>query len=335
MAQNYRSLVAKNPNNNIDDIGNIHCKWEVRNLAETPAQHVQIHVNYSSINYKDALAITGKGKILRKLPLAPGIDACGTVIKSNSPLWKAGDHVLVTGCGLGESTDGGLSEYITVPEEWVIRKPSKLSLKECMILGTAGFTAGLALHQLQKNDLTPTSGEVIVTGASGGVGSLSLLLLKSFGYKTVGLTRKESSIQLLKGFGADRVEILPTQAQSFRPLESAKWAGAIDNVGGNILESLLPHMQPHSSEASIGLAQSPKLATSVFPLILRGVNILGISSSTCPRPLREIIWQELNEAKVDWAKALEHTLTPEEVIPYAEQMIAGKTHGRAIVDMTH
>ena len=334
MAQNYRSLLAKNPNNDIDNIAQIQCEWVLRPIPEVPTGSVQIHVNYSSLNYKDALAITGKGKILRHLPLVPGIDACGTVVKSKSSLWKEGDHVLVTGCGIGEHTDGGLSEYLTVPEDWVISKPSKLSLKECMILGTAGFTAGLALHQLQKNDLTPESGEVIVTGASGGVGSLSLLLLKSYGYRTVALTRKISSENLLKSFGADRIELVPETPQKLRPLESGKWAAAIDNVGGHVLEALLPQMLPHSSIASIGLAQSAKISTTVFPFILRGVNILGASSGTCPRPLRERIWQELNDASVDWTKALSRTLTPDEVIPYAQSMIAGTTYGRAIVDMT-
>ncbi|MBY0316867.1 MAG: YhdH/YhfP family quinone oxidoreductase [Bdellovibrionales bacterium] len=334
MAQKYRSLMAQNLENNIDDIAHIRCEWVLRPIPEVPAGSVQIHVNYSSINYKDALAITGKGKILRHLPLVPGIDACGTVVKSHSPLWKEGDHVLVTGCGIGEHVDGGLSEFITVPQEWVIAKPSKLSLKECMILGTAGFTAGLAVHQLEKNDLSPQNGEVIVTGASGGVGSLSLLLLKSLGYRTVALTRKKTLEALLKSYGADRVEIVPETPEKLRPLETGKWAGAIDNVGGQILENLLPQMLPHSSIASIGLAQSAKISTTVFPFILRGVNLLGASSGTCPRPLREKIWQELNDASVDWSKALTQTLTPEEVLPYAESMIAGKTHGRAIVDMT-
>lgn len=333
MVQKYQALVARNSKNDIDDIQNISCAWEECKLPELSAGQVQIHVNYSSLNYKDALAITGKGKILRRLPLTPGIDACGTIIKSMSTLWKEGDHVLVTGCGLGETVNGGLSEMIVVPENWVIHKPSHLSLKECMILGTAGFTAGLALHQLQKNGLRPEQGEVIVTGASGGVGSLSLLLLKSLGYTTVALTRKNN--ELLKSFGADRIEILDPGAAPSKPLESARWAAAIDNVGGSVLENLLPQMQPHSSIAAIGLAQSAKIATTVFPMILRGVNLLGISSATCPRPLREQIWEELNVSKADWSKALAHTLTPDQVIGYAQSMIRGETYGRTIVDLTH
>lgn len=333
MSHKYRALSCSNSSGDINDLASIQSRWIEKTLPPVPAGHVQIHVNYSSLNYKDALAITGRGKILRHLPLTPGIDACGTITHSESSLWQQGEHVLVTGCGLGETVDGGLSEFITVPEGWVIRKPSHLSLKECMILGTAGFTAGLALHQLQKNGLRPDQGEVLVTGASGGVGALSLLLLKSLNYKTVAWTRKENSF--LKTLKVDHVEVPPMEFKKSKPLESAQWAAAIDNVGGQFLQQILPAMRPHSSVAVIGLAQSSELHTTVFPFILRGVNLLGISSATCPRLLREQIWHEINSITVDWTQALSQTLTPELVIPYAESMIRGETWGRTVVDMTH
>lgn len=325
-------LLATNPSRSIDDISSITCAWTTTPLLELPKDHVRIAVHYSSINYKDALAITGKGKILRHLPLTPGIDASGTIIESHSFDYKVGDEVLVTGCGLGESSHGGLAQVVDVPHSWVITKPKGLSLKEVMVLGTAGFTAGLALHQLEHNGLTPSTTPVLVTGSTGGVGSLSLLMLKKKGYTTEAWTRKESPF--LKTIGADTITNIKDLNTQTRFLEKSTWSACIDNVGGSILSYILPRMAPHSGVASIGLAQSAQLETSVFPFILRGVNLLGISSSTCPRTLRETIWKEIANLHCDWNVCLQNTLQPQDVISFAQEMISGKTLGRAIVDFT-
>ncbi|MBY0384931.1 YhdH/YhfP family quinone oxidoreductase [bacterium] len=328
----FAALVASNNSGNIDDFSSIRCSWQERSLPELASDEVQIEVYYSSLNYKDALAVTGSGKILRKLPLVPGIDATGIVLKSRSEKLKAGDKVLVTGCGLGENRDGGLAQIITVPASWVVSLPSSLTLESAAILGTAGFTAGLALHQLEKNDLTlQTDLPVLVTGATGGVGSLSLLMLRQKGYKTMAWSRKLQLTEQLKKWGADEVLAPPTS--NARPLESAKWSAAIDNVGGEILARLLPSIKPHGSVASIGLAQSAEIHTTVFPFILRGVNILGISSGTCPRPLRELVWQNISQIKVDWSLAKTAELGRSQVFDYCQKMIRGETIGRCIVNL--
>lgn len=330
--KSFVALVASNNSENIDDFSSIRCTWQQRSLPEINESEVQIEVYYSSLNYKDALAVTGSGKILRKLPLVPGIDATGVVIKSRSPEFKEGDPVLVTGCGIGEHRDGGLSQILNVPASWVIPLPSGLTLESAAILGTAGFTAGLALHQLEKNDLTSQADlPVLVTGATGGVGSLSLLMLKQKGYKTLAWTRKLQSSEQLKKWGANEV-VAPPSTPS-RPLESAKWSAAIDNVGGEILAKLLPAVKPHGSVASIGLAQSAELHTTVFPFILRGVNLLGISSGTCPRSLRELVWQKISQTNVDWALAKTAEIGRAQVFDYCQKMIRGETMGRCIVNL--
>lgn len=330
--KSFFSLVASNLSGNIDDFSSIRCAWQERTLSEVPENEVQIEVHYSSLNYKDALAVTGSGKILRHLPLVPGIDATGIILKSRSPHFKEGDKVLVTGCGIGEHRDGGLSQILTAPANWVVPLPPSLSLESAAILGTAGFTAGLALHQLEKNDLSPqTDLPVLVTGASGGVGCLSLLMLKQKGYKTMAWSRKLDLIEQLKKWGADDV-VNPSSTPS-RPLESARWSAAIDNVGGDILARLLPSVKPHGSVASIGLAQSAELHTTVFPFILRGVNLLGISSGTCPRPLREVVWQKIAQTKVDWSLAKTAEIGRSQVFDYCQKMIRGETIARCIVNI--
>jgi acrylyl-CoA reductase (NADPH) len=203
-----------------------------------------------------------------------------------------------------------------------------------MILGTAGFTAGLALYQLEKNDLRPEIGSVLVTGASGGVGSLSLLLLKNKKYLATAWTRKKEQFPWLEKIGAEKIEDVSGFDWKTRPLESAQWAAAIDNVGGEILSYVIPRIAPHGNVASIGLAKSAELKGTVFPFILRGVNLLGISSATCPRPLRETIWRLLDETSAPWGDALTATLTPQELPSYARKMVEGRTTGRAIVKMS-
>lgn len=339
--KSYLCLKASNASGNPDEFNSLRCDWVPQTPPELKNDDVQIEVHFSSLNYKDALAVTGGGKILRKLPLVPGIDASGVVLKSRSSQFREGDAVIVTGCGIGESTDGGLGQVITVPASWVIAKPASLTLETAAILGTAGFTAALAIHQLEKNDLKPEELPVLVTGATGGVGSLSLLMLAQKGYKTVAWsrksfahqdsTRKENTQELLKKWGAGTVQAPPTKAS--RPLESATWSAAIDNVGGTVLSNLLPQIKPHGSVAAIGLAQSPQLQTTVFPFILRGVNILGASSATCPRPLREKVWQLIDELPCDWARVKTVDLGRSQILNHCQKMIRGETFGRSLVHM--
>ncbi len=302
-------------------------------ISELTSGDVILRAEYSGINYKDALAVTGKGKILRKLPLIPGIDVSGVVLESQNPRFKKGDPVFINGCQLGELLCGGFSEVLRVPAEIVLKIPDGLESREAMILGTAGFTAALAIHQLEKNGLRPEKGDVLVTGASGGVGSLALSFLNQLGYETEAWTRRKEHEEWLFACGASRVTSLIEKDWNTRSLESVVWAGAIDNVGGKTLSFILPRIDLWGSVASIGLAQSDKLDTTVFPFILRGVNLLGVSSNNCPFTLREKIWQDI--ASKMKPKNLDHIVSEEvtlkDVVRMSEKIIEGNHLGRILV----
>jgi len=262
-------------------------------LADLTAGEVVIRVRYSGINYKDALAATGAGKILRRFPLVGGVDLAGEVVSSEVSTFRAGQEVLVTGCGLSENFDGGFAQYARVRAESVLAIPSGLSAYECMALGTAGFTAALALHRMEQNGQAPDQGEILVTGATGGVGSLALDMLQGRGYRAVALTSKQNQTEYLTTIGASRTVLRHDVAFTKRPLEAAQWAGAIDNLGGEALDWVLRSTREFGNVACIGMAQSADLNTNVFPLILRGVNALGINSVLVPSELRRLIWQRL------------------------------------------
>jgi acrylyl-CoA reductase (NADPH) len=262
-------------------------------LAELSPGEVVIKVTHSGINYKDALAATGAGKILRRFPLVAGIDLAGEVVSSEVAEFRVGEWVLVTGCGLSETFDGGFAEYARVRAESVIAIPAGLGPFECMALGTAGFTAALALHRMEQNGQSPEQGEILVTGATGGVGSLALDILSKRGYPTVALTAKQDRAEYLTQIGATRILMRGELAFTKRPLEAMQWAGAIDNLGGDVLDWVLRSTKEFGNVACIGMAQSAELNTSVFPLILRGVAALGINSVVVPARLRKLIWQRL------------------------------------------
>jgi len=259
---------------------------ETLTLNQLSAGDIVIRVRWSSLNYKDALAATGEGKILRTSPLNGGIDAAGTVIHSNHPGIKIDQAVLVTGYGLSQTHDGGYADYIRVPGEWVIPLPNALDPRSAMILGTAGLTAALALHRLELNGVAPTSGPILVSGASGGVGSIAINLLSDQGYQVIALSGKPDQHGYLKRLGADDVLLRTNMDFSHRPLQKARWAGAIDTAGGAILDWLISTTQPWGCIASIGMAAGTTLNTSVMPFILRGVGLLGITSAGCPTELR-------------------------------------------------
>ena len=254
---------------------------------------VVIRAKYSSINYKDALAATGKGRILRKSPLNGGIDVAGEVVSSDDSAFAPGDEVVITGCGLSEDYDGGYSEYVRARPEWVIPLPEGLSLRDTMALGTAGFTAALAIHRMEHNGLTPGQGEVVVTGATGGVGSIAVNMLADLGYDVVGVSGKPEAGEFLASLGATRTLARGDIDYGRRPLEKALWAGAVDNVGGEMLAWLTRTTNWWGSIASIGLAGGHELNTTVMPFILRGVNLLGVNSVATKREQRLEVWRRL------------------------------------------
>jgi putative YhdH/YhfP family quinone oxidoreductase len=302
---------------------------------ELSAGEVTIATHYSSVNYKDALAGTGKGKILRRFPLNPGIDAAGLVIESQDERFHPGQEVLVTGCGIGENDDGGYSPYVRVKADSVVPKPEGLSLKEAMILGTAGFTAALALQRLLQNGQTPEMGPILVTGASGGVGSFATQIFSQAGFEVHALSGKTEMHDYLKNLGAKQILTPQELKLGSKPLESVRFGGAVDNVGGELLAQVLAHTQLWGSVAAIGLAGGVEVHTTVMPFILRGVSLLGTSSNNTPMPLRRVLWDKLGSA---WKpKNLEkiHTRTVglKDLPSVFEDLLARRQHGRVLVDV--
>lgn len=270
-----------------------HAGFESLQIDDLSAGEVVIRVAWSDINYKDALAATGTGRILRRFPLVGGVDLSGTVVTSTDPRYTPGQAVLVTGCGLSETLDGGYADYARVRGESVIPLPAGVTLRTAMALGTAGFTAALAIHRMEHNGQTPARGPIAITGASGGVGSVAIDMLAARGYEVVAITSKAESADYLLGLGAHSVLLRSEIDTGGKPLERARWGGAIDNVGGELLGWLLRSTDSWGNVASIGLAGGATLNTSVMPFILRGVNLLGINSSATLRDTRLAVWQRI------------------------------------------
>ncbi len=304
-------------------------------LDDLDPGEVVIQTHYSAVNYKDALAAMGAGKIVRRFPCVGGVDVAGVVQSSSDARFKVGDAVLVTGYDMGVAHDGGFAEYARVPADWVVPLPPALSLFDAMALGTAGFTAALAIHRLEQNELAPQKGKVIVTGATGGVGSLAIQMLSQLGYHVVALTGKDSEHEYLKALGAS--EILPrseVDLKSTRPLEKAQWAGALDAVGGDTLAWLTRSMQLDGAIASFGNAGGVELHTTVFPFILRGVKLLGVDSAATAMPLRKQVWQRLaGELKPRRLAQLAHTVPFEKLPEVFPKMLHGETRGRTVVQI--
>lgn len=303
-------------------------------LDDLTLGEVVVRVAYSGLNYKDALAVTGKGAIARGYPRTAGIDLSGVVETSTDPAYRPGDRVLATGANLGESLDGGLAERARVPAAALLPLPRGLSLLEAMALGTAGFTAALALRRMLENHQNPELGTVAVTGASGGVGGIALGLLKRTGFGTAAITGKPELAAYLRELGADEVVARDSLATGGKPLETAVWGGAIDNLGGETLSYLTRTVKPWGNIACIGLAQSAALDTTVMPLILRGVSLLGIHSVNVPRPWRLAVWEKLaGEWKPhDMERLIVRAVIGLEEVPQAcEELIAGRARGRYVV----
>jgi NADPH2:quinone reductase len=294
---------------------------------------VVIRVSHSTINYKDALAATGAGRIARKLPIVGGIDLAGTVVDSKVSAFAEGDIVLVNGCGLSETRDGGYAEYARVPADAVVPVPEGLTAADAMQLGTAGFTAALAIHRMEQNDQKPENGPIVVTGATGGVGSLAIDMLDGRGYEVVALTGKSEQVDYLKSIGARRVLIRGEVDFGKRPMEKAQWAGAVDNLGGEALAWLTRTVGYGGNIASVGLAASHELSTTVMPFILRAVCLLGINSVETPRDLRLAVWNRIaSDLKPRHLDAIATSTIDFDALPGAFQdFIDGKVTGRTLV----
>lgn len=296
---------------------------------------VLIRVKYSSVNYKDALAGTGKAQILRRSPLVGGIDLSGEVVESSHSNFSQGDLVIVNGSGLSEVHDGGYAEFARVPAEWVVPLPAGLTLAQAMIIGTAGFTAALSIHVLQQNYQKIEDGPIVVTGASGGVGSFSIDLLHKLGYETIAVTGSEDAHDYLYELGADKVVAREKIHIGENVLEKTRWAGAIDNVGGDTLSALVRASKPWGNVVSVGIAGGVKFDLSAMPFIIRGVNLLGVSSSNCPQPLRKKIWNRLGDDlhPKHIAKIKSHTVKLEDLPEIFEKLLSNDIRGRVLVEI--
>lgn len=300
-----------------------------------PDGALTVAVAYSSLNYKDALSATGGPGVTKTYPHTPGIDAAGTVLESRDDRFSVGDEVIVTSYDLGMNTPGGFGELIRVPAEWAVPLPDGLGLREAMVLGTAGLTAGLCLDALLAHGLEPEGGPVVVTGASGGVGSMAVALLAHLGFETLASTGTEAAHGWLRKLGAS--DILPRSElgeATERPLLKARFAGAIDTVGGEPLSNIVKSLHPRAAVAACGLVAGPELSLSVFPFILRGVSVLGIDSAACPMDVRRRVWKKLARAwKVDLSVATRE-VTLDELSGVIDEILAGETQGRVLVKVS-
>ncbi|NLA66661.1 MAG: YhdH/YhfP family quinone oxidoreductase [Gammaproteobacteria bacterium] len=305
---------------------------EMLSLDALAPGEIVLRTAFSSVNFKDALAGTGRGRILRRFPLVGGIDVAGHVVASRDPAFQEGDEVLVTGCGLSETRDGGYAEYARVESRWAIPLPRGLTLRESMVLGTAGFTAALALLRMTENRQHPGLGPLAVTGATGGVGSLAVDIFSSAGYEVHAVSGKPEQAAYLESIGAARVvarDVLGTT----RPLESARFGGGLDNVGGPMLASLLAQTVPYGNVASAGLAASHDLPATVMPFIIRGVSLLGVASAGTARDIRDEVWRRLAS---DWKprhldRICSREVTLDELPATFDRMLAGGSLGRTLV----
>lgn len=306
-------------------------------VSELPEGDVLIRVEYSSINYKDALSASGNKAVTRMYPHTPGIDAAGKVVESSSENFDEGDEVVVTGYDLGMNTAGGFGQFVRVPAAWIVPLPDALSLKDAMVLGTAGITAALCVEKLIVNGLSPSQGEVLVTGASGGVGIIAVSLLEKLGFDVIASTGKEEAKAFLKEMGAtnilDRNELIDSNQ---KPLLRERWAGAVDVVGGDTLFNVIKSLKYGGSVASCGLVQSPMFNASVLPFILRGVNLLGVDSVELPLEIKTRVWKLLS---TDWKlknlNRIAHEIGLDQLQASLNQVLQGQSQGRFVLNLNY
>ena len=313
----------------------IHAGFVECTLDELDPGEVVVEVAYSDVNYKDALAATGKGRILLRPSCIGGIDLSGTVVSSSDARFKPGDAVLATGHELGVKHHGGYSQYARLPADWLVPLPQGMTLFEAMALGTAGFTAALGVVRLEQNGLRPENGPVIVNGATGGVGSVAIDVLARLGYHVVALTGKESEKDYLERLGAREVMLRSSlELGNIKPLGKMTWAGAVDNLGGDMLAWLVSTMKVGGTVASVGLAASHTLNTTVFPFILRGVSLLGVDSVNCPMPLRQEVWRRLaSDMRPPHLEQMTRTVPFDQLPTAFDDFIAARVKGRLVVEI--
>jgi len=324
----YRALQIEK-----DDAG-YRCSLKTLDDSTLPEGDVTVAVDYSTLNYKDGLAITGKSPVVRRFPLTPGIDLAGTVTESSHALFKAGDAVVLNGWGVGESHSGGLAQKAKLKGDWLIHRPAAFSARQAMAIGTAGYTAMLCVMALEKHGVSPERGEVLVTGAGGGVGSVAIALLARLGYRVVASTGRLQEADYLRGLGAadviDRAEL----AAPGKPLAKERWAGVVDTVGSHTLANACASTKYGGTVAACGLAQGMDLPATVAPFILRGVTLAGIDSVMAPRALREAAWARLaRDLDVGKLEAMTQEVSLQEAIALGAQILAGQVRGRVVVDV--
>jgi putative YhdH/YhfP family quinone oxidoreductase len=304
-------------------------------ISGLPDNDVLVRVAYSALNYKDALSASGNKGVTKNYPHTPGIDAAGVVEADRTDVFRAGEQVLVTGYDLGMNTSGGFGQYVRVPAGWVVRLPAGLTAREAMQLGTAGLTAAIAVDQLQRNDVLPPNGDMLVTGATGGVGSYAVAILAKLGYRVIAATGKMEQAAYLRGLGAaevvDRASVLDS---STRPLLGAKFAGAVDAAGGAMLASILKMVKVGGAVAALGNVAGAELNTTVFPFILRGVSLLGVDSGNLPMPRRAALWRKLaGEWKPAMLEQINHEVTLDGLSEQIDRILRGQIAGHVVVKM--
>ncbi len=325
---NYKAFVVRE-----DEKGQFSRQIENKSTKDLPDHDVIVKVHYAALNYKDALSASGHKGISKTYPHVPGVDACGEVVSCKTDQFQKGDLVIVTSYDFGMNTSGGFQEYISVPDTWPVLLPEKMSLEEAMIIGTGGFTAALALYKMEQNGQHPSMGPILVTGSTGGVGSMAVNILSINGYEVMAATGKKEQHPFLKSLGAhsivSREEVNDT---SGRPLLRSKWAGAIDTVGDNTLATCIKACGRNGSIAVCGLVQSPELQTTVYPFILNGVNVLGIETAETPRNIRIELWRRLaQEWKPSCLEEVKDIIDLSELEGRIQNMLRGKSLGRTVV----
>lgn len=316
-----------------DEDRKTHHHFDTLSIDDLPEGEVLVKIEYSSLNYKDGLAVTGASPVVRSFPMIPGIDFVGTVEASDSVNFAVGDNVILTGWGVGEKHWGGYAEYARVPAEYLVKLPTNLSAENAMAVGTAGFTAMMAVMALEDHHVKPDSGDIVVTGASGGTGSMAIAILSALGYSVVASTGRDELKDYLLLLGAK--EVIGRFEAPSRPVAAEKWAGAIDSVGGDTLAAILAEMNYGGSVACFGLAGGSDLNTTVFPFILRGVNLLGIDSVMCPKDYRVKVWEHVADVLTEEHYSAIKQIEPLSDVPQlAKDILAGAVRGRVVIDVS-
>lgn len=330
----FNALLIENDQTESTEQSGYRCHLKTLEESQLPSGDVKVEVAYSTLNYKDALAITGQGAVVRQFPIIPGIDFAGRVIDSQHPDYQVGDEVIANGWGLGEQYWGGLSQKASVSGDWLVPLPQGLDSRQAMGIGTAGYTAALCVQALEQHGLTPQQGEILVTGANGGVGSIAIALLAKAGYTVVAATGRPELADALKTLGAAEIIERQKLSEPGKPLARERWAGVVDSVGSHTLANACASTRADGAVAACGLAQGMDFPATVAPFILRGISLLGINSVTRPKADRIAAWQRLSQdLDLPLLESLCQEISLSDAIPLAERLLSGQVRGRLIVDV--